>query len=125
MVCVGVCSILALLKGLPDANLIFYRHPPPLPLQALSVSLLLLGGEGDGLAQRGGEGGQADEVPVLPVPLRPRDVVPDGGAVRGRGGLPKVDHPDVGLAAVVVDKEERAADDLVGRVRRSCWFECS
>ena len=90
----------------------------PLCLQAPCVGLLLLGGQGDGLVQRGGEGGQPDEVPVLPVPLGPLDVVPD--PVRRRGGLPKVDHPNVGLSAVVVDKEERAADHLAERGKHLC-----
>lgn len=75
--------------------------------------LLLRGGHTDGLAQRSDEGRQTDEVAVFPAPLGPRDVVSELEPVRQRGRLPKVYHPHAGLAAVVVDKEERAANHLI------------
>lgn len=75
--------------------------------------LLLPGGHTDGLAQRSDEWGQTDEVAVLSAPLGPRDVMPELARGRHRGRLPKVYHPHVGLAAVVVDKEKRAANHLI------------
>lgn len=63
---------------------------------------------------------QAGEVAVLPVPLLPGDVVLQGLALGQGRGFPKVDHPHLGLFLLVVDEEERAADDLQGseEVRR-------
>lgn len=56
---------------------------------------------------------QAREVAVLPVPFLPGDVVLQGLALGQRCGFPKVDHPHLGLFLLVMDEEERAADDLV------------
>lgn len=78
----------------------------------LSAALLLAGGHVDGLAQRGDEGAQADEVAVLPASLGPWYVVSELDHVRHRSRLPEVYHPHTGLAAVVVDEQERAADHL-------------
>ncbi|TNN40149.1 hypothetical protein EYF80_049682 [Liparis tanakae] len=79
-----------------------------------TAALLLPGGHADGAAQGSEERAQADEVAVLSAPLRPRDVVSERPRVGHRGRLRKVDHPHAGLAAVVVDKEKRAADHLIG-----------
>lgn len=68
----------------------------------------------DGLTHERGEGGQPDQVPILPIPLGPWDVVPQLHSAGRRGGLPKVYHPDAGLTGPVVDEEERAANHLPG-----------
>lgn len=78
-----------------------------------TAGLLLPGGHADGLAQRSDEGGQTDEVAVLSAPLSPRDVVSELARVRHRRRLREVYHPHAGLAAVVVDKEKRAANHLI------------
>lgn len=57
---------------------------------------------------------QAREVAVLPVPFLPGDIVLQGLALRQGCGFPKVDHPHLGLFLLVVDEEQRAADDLEG-----------
>lgn len=68
----------------------------------------------DGLTHERGEGGQPDQVPVLPIPLCPRDIMPQLHTAGRWGGLPKVYHPDAGLTGPVVDEEERAANHLPG-----------
>lgn len=55
---------------------------------------------------------QAREVAVLPVPFLPGDIVLQRLALGQRCGFPKVDHPHFGLFLLVVDEEERAANDL-------------
>lgn len=119
------CSVLCWRSA---ATYISYWHPhqnlvPTLSSSILCGSTAALGGEGDGLVQRGGEGGQPDEVPVLPVSLDPLDVVLDRGAVGRRGGLAEVNHPNVRLwSNVVVDKEKRAANHLYRQVKDCCWL---
>lgn len=68
----------------------------------------------DGLTHERGKGGQPDQVPVLPIPLCPRDIMPQLHTAGRWGGLPKVYHPDAGLTGPVVDEEERAANHLPG-----------
>lgn len=55
---------------------------------------------------------QPPQVAVFPVAFFPGNVVLQGLAPRKRCGLPEVDDPDLGFACVVVDEEERAANDL-------------
>lgn len=61
---------------------------------------------------------QAGQVAVLPVTLLPGDVMLQGLALGQGRGFPKVDHPHLGLLLLVVDEEERAADDLQGSGQR-------
>lgn len=55
---------------------------------------------------------QPPQVAVLPVAFLPGNVVVQRLALWKRCGLPKVNDPDLGLACVVVDEEEGAANDL-------------
>jgi len=93
-----------------------------------TAALLLPRGHTDGPAQRSDEGGQPDEVAVLSAPLSPRDVVSERARVGHRCRLRKVYHPHAGLAAVVVDKEKRAANHLIRSkvqiiISAKRWFE--
>lgn len=56
---------------------------------------------------------QPREVAILPVPFLPGDVMLQGLALRQGRGFPKVNHPHLGLFFLVVDEEERAANDLM------------
>lgn len=55
---------------------------------------------------------QPGEVAILPVPFLPGDVMLQGLALGQGCGFPKVNHPHLGLFFLVVDEEERAANDL-------------
>lgn len=60
---------------------------------------------------------QPPQVAVLPVALLPGDVVAQRVALGERRRLAKVNDPDLGVARVVVDEQQGAADDL----RRRWW----
>lgn len=57
---------------------------------------------------------QPREVAILPVPLLPGDIMLQGLAFRQGCSFPKVNHPHLGLLLLVMDEEERAANDLEG-----------
>lgn len=68
----------------------------------------------DGFSQQPGDRGQANEVPIFPIPLRPCHIVLQVYKFWSRHALAKVNHPDVGLTGAVVDEEEWAANHLEG-----------
>ncbi len=59
----------------------------------------------DGFPQQSDEGGQSDEVSILPVSLHPWNIMPQVDILWGWDGLSKIDHPYVYFAAAVVDKK--------------------